>query len=77
MRSQADYIGEPVSQLEHSLQTAALAVLSGADEPLVLAALLHDIGHWCEPGAIECSAGLKISCSTNPCLIVLPVAPRP
>ena len=52
-RSQADYIGEPVSQLEHSLQAAALAVQSGADEPLILAALLHDVGHWCSPGEQE------------------------
>lgn len=41
------YIGEPVSQLEHALQCAALARQSGARDALVVAALLHDIGHLC------------------------------
>ncbi len=39
------YAGEPVSQLEHALQSAALAQAAGATEALVAAALLHDIGH--------------------------------
>jgi len=39
------YSGEPVTQLEHALQSAALAQADGAAEPLVAAALLHDIGH--------------------------------
>jgi phosphonate degradation associated HDIG domain protein len=39
------YTGEPVTQLEHALQTAALAEAAGADEELVTAALLHDLGH--------------------------------
>ena len=42
-----EYIGEPVTQLEHALQAAALAAQSGARDALVLAALLHDIGHLC------------------------------
>lgn len=42
-----DYIGEPVSQLEHALQCAQLAYDDGADEETVIAALLHDIGHLC------------------------------
>jgi [1-hydroxy-2-(trimethylamino)ethyl]phosphonate dioxygenase len=41
----AAYYGEDVSQTEHALQTACLAVHSGADDELVVAALLHDIGH--------------------------------
>lgn len=41
------YIGEPVSQLEHALQCAALAQEDGAGPALVAAALLHDIGHLC------------------------------
>ncbi|MDZ4810045.1 MAG: HD domain-containing protein [Bacteroidota bacterium] len=44
-----DYIGEPVSQLEHMCQTAQLAVAEGYDDEVVLAAFLHDIGHLCEP----------------------------
>jgi predicted HD phosphohydrolase len=39
------YSGEPVTQLEHALQTAALAESAGADAALITAALLHDLGH--------------------------------
>ncbi|MGA1757144.1 MAG: phytanoyl-CoA dioxygenase family protein [Pseudomonadales bacterium] len=49
--AQLDYIGEPVSQLEHALQTAELARKAHAPDTEVLAALLHDIGHWCDPKA--------------------------
>ena len=42
------YIGEDVSQLEHALQTASLAKQSGADREVILAALLHDVGHYYE-----------------------------
>jgi len=34
-----------VTLLEHALQTAALATVHGARESLVVAALLHDVGH--------------------------------
>jgi len=37
--------GEDVTQLEHALQCAALARRDGADDQLVCAALLHDVGH--------------------------------
>jgi 2-amino-1-hydroxyethylphosphonate dioxygenase (glycine-forming) len=43
-----DYIGEPVSQIEHMTQCAQLAEASGADNEVIIAALLHDIGHLCE-----------------------------
>lgn len=39
------YTGEPVTQLEHALQAAWLAEKEGADDGLVTAALLHDLGH--------------------------------
>jgi len=39
------YTGEPVTQLEHALQTATLAQSGGADAALITAALLHDLGH--------------------------------
>lgn len=42
-----DYIGEPVSQLEHMSQAAALAEDEGYDDEVVLAAFFHDIGHLC------------------------------
>ena len=37
--------GESVTQLAHALQCAAHARAAGADDDLVLAALLHDVGH--------------------------------
>lgn len=40
-----DYIGEYVSQLEHALQCAYLAEVNGEEPEMILAALLHDIGH--------------------------------
>jgi predicted HD phosphohydrolase len=46
-----DYIGEPVSQLQHALEAAALAQSACDDEELILAALLHDVGHLCFPDA--------------------------
>ena len=39
---------EDVSQLDHALQTAALARADDADDALVAAALLHDVGHLLE-----------------------------
>ena len=39
---------EEVTQLEHTLQTAALARAASADDALVAAALLHDVGHLLE-----------------------------
>jgi gamma-butyrobetaine dioxygenase len=48
-RGERDYLGEPVSQLEHALQAADLAGKEGASEPLVAAALLHDVGHLLGP----------------------------
>ncbi|WP_249679246.1 phosphonate degradation HD-domain oxygenase [Pseudomonas abieticivorans] len=42
-----DYIGEPVSQLEHMSQAAELAMAEGCDDEVVLAAFFHDIGHLC------------------------------
>lgn len=52
-----DYIGEPVSQLEHMSQAAALAAAEGYDDEVILAAFFHDIGHLCadaeEAGSME------------------------
>lgn len=42
---QGAYFGESVSEMEHALQSAALAESSGASDSLVVAALLHDVGH--------------------------------
>jgi phosphonate degradation associated HDIG domain protein len=45
---QSAYFGEPVTQLEHALECAQLARDGGADEEMIIAALLHDIGHLLE-----------------------------
>jgi phosphonate degradation associated HDIG domain protein len=42
-----DYIGEPVSQIEHMSQSAELAMKEGFDDEVILAAFFHDIGHIC------------------------------
>ena len=44
-KGQRMYAGEPVTQLQHALQSAQLAEQSGADAALIVAALLHDLGH--------------------------------
>ena len=44
-RGGEQYSGEPVTQLQHALQTAALGEAEGATDALVTAALLHDLGH--------------------------------
>ncbi len=48
-RGAAAYFGEPVTVTEHSLQAARFAQRSNAPDGLVIAALLHDIGHLIEP----------------------------
>jgi len=49
-RSAARQYGrEQVSELAHALQCADLAVAAGADEELVLACLLHDVGRYAVP----------------------------
>jgi phosphonate degradation associated HDIG domain protein len=49
------YFGERVSMLEHGLQAAHFARVQQAPDELVIAALLHDVGHLLEdvPEAIE------------------------
>src|SRR4029453_17731996 len=44
----AERYDEDVGQLDHALQTAALAASAGAGDALVVAALLHDVGHLLE-----------------------------
>ena len=39
------YFGEDVTIAEHMLQTAHFAEQGGAEETLIVAALLHDVGH--------------------------------
>ena len=39
------YYDSAVTQKEHALQTATLALEEGANSSLIIAALLHDVGH--------------------------------
>ncbi len=48
-RLQGEKLGYPVDRYEHSLQTATRAYRDGADEEMVCAALLHDIGDTFSP----------------------------
>lgn len=43
-----DAYDEEVAQIDHALQTAARAAAAGAPDTLVVAALLHDVGHLLE-----------------------------
>lgn len=54
-RGAGAYFGERVSMTEHGLQAAHFAQIERAPQSLVLAALLHDVGHLLEdvPDAIE------------------------
>ena len=41
-----EYLGEPVTMAQHMLQGATIAEQNGMDDEIVVAALLHDIGHF-------------------------------
>ena len=45
-RGGEEYLGEPVTMAQHMLQGACLAEQQGEDETIIVAALLHDIGHF-------------------------------
>lgn len=49
--------GEAVDQRAHALQCGALAIAEGAPATLVLAAVLHDIGHMIHKDAARALAG--------------------
>ncbi|WP_298804102.1 HD domain-containing protein [uncultured Lentibacter sp.] len=42
----AEYLGEPVTMAQHMLQGATLAAEQGLPEDIIVATLLHDIGHF-------------------------------
>ena len=45
-RGGEEYLGEPVTMAEHMLQGAAIAEENGEPEEIIVAALLHDVGHF-------------------------------
>jgi phosphonate degradation associated HDIG domain protein len=54
----SEYVGEPVSLIEHMSQSAQLAMQAGFDEEIILAAFFHDIGHMCVLKSEENSMGI-------------------
>ena len=69
---------EEVAQLDHALQTAAHARSAGASEPLVAAALLHDVGHLLHLAGLASGpherTGPAFLCPLFPALVVAPIA---
>jgi len=45
-RGGEEYLGEPVTMAQHMLQGATIAKNNGESELIIVAALLHDIGHF-------------------------------
>ena len=45
-RGDEEYLGEPVTMGQHMLQGATLAEEAGQPDQIIVAALLHDIGHF-------------------------------
>lgn len=44
-KGDADYIGEPITQIEHMLEAGQIAFEKGYPDFVVVACLFHDIGH--------------------------------
>ncbi len=52
-RGAREYMGEAVTMSQHMEQSAACAVADGAPDSLIIATLLHDIGHFIGEHPIE------------------------
>ncbi len=77
-RGADSYLGEPVSMSEHMLQVAMQAEAEGADETLIAAALLHDIGHYTtEFGADSFDCGVDFRHDQAGGQVLAPYFPRP
>lgn len=58
-RGNADlYSGERITQLEHALQCAHFAQQAGAEDTLVVATLVHDLGHILAGGEYAAGRGI-------------------
>jgi 2-amino-1-hydroxyethylphosphonate dioxygenase (glycine-forming) len=57
---QAEYIGEPVSQIEHAYQAALLAKSQTTDNEVIIASFFHDIGHLCAQEDAESMDGFGV-----------------
>ncbi|WP_244107717.1 HD domain-containing protein [Burkholderia gladioli] len=68
--------GFPIDRLEHSLQSASLALRDGRDHEYVVCALLHDVGELFDPFSHDAviasllknyiSPATTLSCNTTP-----------
>jgi predicted HD phosphohydrolase len=61
-------VAYPVDRVDHSLQTATRAQRDGADEDLIVCALLHDIGESLGPmnhGAVAAATLKQFICEQN------------
>ncbi len=54
-RGQAEYLGEAVSQSDHMLQCAVVADQFDSSDSLILASLLHDVGHFLHDHPVDCA----------------------
>lgn len=54
-RGQDEYLGEAISQSEHMLQCAVVADQFDASETVILASLLHDVGHFMHDLDFDCA----------------------
>lgn len=55
LRGGTAYFGEPLTQLEHAIQTALAAKRNESNSVIITAALLHDIGHFLHPHSENCA----------------------
>ncbi|MTI09959.1 HD domain-containing protein [Curvivirga aplysinae] len=54
-RGQDEYLGEAITQSEHMLQCAVVADQFEAKESVILASLLHDVGHFMHDYDFDCA----------------------
>jgi predicted HD phosphohydrolase len=64
-RGAEEYMGEAVSMAQHMEQSAACAVADGANKELVIALLLHDIGHFMGDFPVEALENGIDNCHEN------------
>lgn len=73
-----EHYDEDLAQLDHALQTAALAAAAGAADAVVAAALLHDVGHLLarrgDPPAPHEAAGPAYLAGLFPAAVTDPIA---